>query len=50
MCPFPSLKKIIVRIGLGLNDGFIVANLAPSTVTTQIVDFSNVHNFDKKFV
>jgi hypothetical protein len=48
-----KVQKFISGVGFWPNIAFVVANLAPSTVTIQIDqtgDFSNVHNFVKSFV
>ena len=48
-----KVQKIISGVGVRPNTTFVVANLAPSTVTIQTDqtgDFSNVYNFVKNFV
>jgi hypothetical protein len=42
-----NVQKLISGVGFWPNTTFAVANLAPSTVTIQTGDFSNVHNFVK---
>jgi hypothetical protein len=51
--PISNSQKIIGDVFSQQKYGFVVANLAPITVTIQTdqtVDFSNVHNFVKNFV
>ena len=51
--PISKVQKFIDGVGFWTKGGFVVANLAPSTVTIQTDqtgDFSNVHNFVKNFV
>ena len=51
--PIFRVQKCIAGVGFRANGSFVMANLAPSTVTIQTDqtgDFSNVHNFVKNFV
>jgi hypothetical protein len=51
--PISKAQKIIDGVDFWPKGGFVVANLAPSTVTIQTDqtgDFSYVHNFVKNFV
>ena len=52
--PISKVQKFIDGVGFWTKGGFVVANLAPSSTVTiqtdQTEDFSNVHNFVKKFV